>query len=142
MKISTLGLDFIRQWEMLRLVPYQDVAGHLTVGWGHRLPKGSSLLSIPLVEAEDFFIDDVAAAEDAVRRAITVKVTQAQWDALVSFTFNVGAGHLNSSTLRKLLNAKDHLGAAAEFPKWHRAGGKRSKGLLRRRLEEAKMFLA
>lgn len=83
---------------------------------------------------------DSAYAQAGVKRYVKVALTQEQYDALVSFAFNVGVGNLASSTLLRKLNAGDCLGAAAEFPRWNRAGGKVLRGLSERRAWEQAMF--
>jgi len=84
----------------------------------------------------------VLEAEDAVNRLVKVELTQNQFDMLVSFVFNVGEGQFKRSTLLRLLNQGDYEGAANELPKWKFDNGKMIQGLLNRRLEEQKIFLA
>jgi lysozyme len=91
-------------------------------------------------QAEQWLQEDIQSAADAVNRLVTVELTQQEFDALVDFTFNLGAGNLQSSTLLRLLNSGDYTGAAGEFDKWDRAGGQVLAGLLRRRQAEADMF--
>jgi GH24 family phage-related lysozyme (muramidase) len=85
---------------------------------------------------------DLAPREVAVSRLITVPLNQNQFDALVSFVFNLGSGALQCSTLRRRLNAGAYLEAADEFPKWVYAGGRKLKGLVRRREAERILFLS
>lgn len=84
--------------------------------------------------------EDTNEAQSSVRQAVTVKITQAQYDALVSFTFNVGGGALRSSTLLRKLNAGDCWGAAAEFDRWVNARGRKLPGLVKRRADERRQF--
>lgn len=93
-------------------------------------------------EAMAFLADDVQSAEKCVTRCVKVAITQAQFDALVSFVFNVGCGAFSGSTLLKKLNAEDEEGAANEFLKWDKAGGRVMAGLAKRREAEREMFLA
>ncbi|MCY1458796.1 Lysozyme RrrD [compost metagenome] len=79
--------------------------------------------------------------EPEVERLVQVPLTGNQWDALVSFTYNLGAANLESSTLLRLLNAGDYVGAAGQFPRWNKAGGKVLPGLVRRREAERVLFL-
>ncbi|MNH36694.1 Lysozyme RrrD [compost metagenome] len=79
--------------------------------------------------------------EPEVERLITSPLNQNQWDALVSFTYNLGAANLESSTLRRLLNAGNYASAAEQFPRWNKAGGKVLAGLVRRRAAERDLFL-
>jgi GH24 family phage-related lysozyme (muramidase) len=91
-------------------------------------------------QAEQWLQQDIQVAAQAVNRMVTVTLTQPEFDALVDFTFNLGTGSLQKSTLLRLLNAGDYKGAAAEFDKWDKAGGKVMAGLLRRRQSEEQMF--
>jgi GH24 family phage-related lysozyme (muramidase) len=149
MKLSANGEAFIKEFEGLRVRPYQCSADVWTIGWGHTkgvTQNGVRILgklyaAITETQAHELFIEDVMQFELAVRRLVQVPITQNQFDALVSFTFNLGAGALQKSTLLKKLNAGDYKGAAKEFKKWNRADGKVEKGLVKRRKQETKMFL-
>ena len=88
-----------------------------------------------------FLRQDVAESERAVNQHVHVPLTQHQFDALVSFVFNLGAGNFRTSTLLKKLNARDYDGAAQEFGRWVQAGGKTLPGLVRRREAESALFL-
>lgn len=146
MKISKKGIDFIKGYEALRLEAYDDGVGFWTIGWGHTkgVKKGDK---ITLAQAEAYMHDDLAPAEKAVNEWVAVPLQQTQYDALVSFVFNVGTGKpgyeggFYSSTLRRLLNEGDYIGAANEFLRWDKAGGKVLAGLTRRRKDEYNMFL-
>jgi GH24 family phage-related lysozyme (muramidase) len=92
-------------------------------------------------EAEDLLRRDAAIAERAVPRLITVPLTDGQFDALVSFVFNVGAGGLQRSTLRRKVNREEHALVPAEFMKWIWAGGRKLQGLVRRREAEARCYI-
>jgi lysozyme len=91
-------------------------------------------------EATEILVLDVAKAEKAVLRLITVPLSDGQFDALVSFTFNLGSGALQRSTLRRKVNREDHAEVPAEFLRWVWAGGKKLKGLIRRREAEAALY--
>jgi lysozyme len=93
-------------------------------------------------QAEQWLMQDVQAAASAVSRLVTVPMTQGEFDALVDFVFNLGAGSLQHSTLLRLLDAGDYHGAALEIVKWDRAGGKEVAGLLRRRQAEQVEFMS
>lgn len=139
LSLSAQGLDLIKGYEGLRLDAYQDSAGVWTVGYGHTggVRPGDS---VTRAQAEQLLRGDVAWAEQAVRDNVRVPLSQGQFDALVSFTFNVGAGALQGSTLLARLNQGDYAGAQAEFGRWVHAGGERLDGLVRRRAEEAALF--
>ena len=139
MRLSDSGVDLIKNFEGLRLSAYQDSAGVWTIGYGHtggvkpgdRISQG---------QAEALLRKDTGWAQDAVRQQVHVPLTQDQFNALTSFTFNLGAGALQSSTLLSKLNAGDYAGAQAEFGRFVHAGGRVLQGLVRRRAAEADLF--
>ena len=92
-------------------------------------------------QAEQWLLEDSAWAESTVNKYVTVTVTQGEFDAMVDFTFNLGSGSFQHSTLLKLVDAGDFAGAANEFVKWDKVGGVEVAGLLRRRLAEQQMFV-
>jgi lysozyme len=147
-KLGPAGLALIKRFEGLRLSAYLCSAGVPTIGYGHT--KGVKLGDRCTVEqAEAWLLEDCQEAVDAVNRLVRVPVTQEQFDALVSFTFNLGADEdaddkaegLGDSTLLRLLNAGDYDSAAGQFEKWVKAGGVRVEGLVRRRESERELFL-
>lgn len=144
MRTSLAGIDTIRRHELLRLDPYKDIAGHWTVGYGHKLLPHESPERITEQRAIELLTGDVGTAEDAVNARVKVPVTQAQFDALVSLAYNIGAGAFGNSTLLRKLNAGDYAGAQQQFLVWNKAriGGvlQVSKGLMNRRVAEAEMF--
>ena len=93
-------------------------------------------------EVDELLYKDLKRFETGVKRLTKVALSQGQFDALVSFSFNVGLGNFQSSTLRSKLNREDYKGAAEEFPKWRRAGGKILPGLVKRRVDERALFLS
>lgn len=122
---------------------YRCPAGRWTIGYGHT--KGvRSGMKITKAEADDILRADLVEFEDDVNKLVKVALTQAQFDALVSFAFNVGSAALASSTLLRKLNAGDADGAAAQFIRWNKATVKGKKvvlsGLTRRRAAEAALF--
>lgn len=143
MKISSKGAEFIKGFEGLRLESYQDQAGVWTIGYGTTGPKIGPNQTITKEQAEVLFEKDLLFFEDSVNDALKVQVNQNEFDSLVSFTYNVGASALRSSTLLKLLNANTSKTiVAAEFLKWVKVGeGVVSEGLKRRRQEEKAVFL-
>jgi len=139
MKISKAGIDFIKDFEELRLEAYDDGGGVPTIGWGST--KGVRMGDvITLEEAESMLEWDLAEAEEAVNQFVEVDMRPYEYDALVSFTFNCGVNAFHGSTLLRLLNAGDRNGAALQFPRWNKDNGKVVKGLVRRRAAEQKMF--
>ena len=142
MKLSEAGLNLIKRFESLRLFPYVDSAGHNTIGWGHKILAGEKYVKISEDAANGLLRLDVEEAERTVHRLIkTAALNQNQYDALVSFTFNLGYGNLRESTLRRKVNAGEHI----LVPKWLlpyiKADGVPSLGLLRRRLAEGVMYI-
>lgn len=140
MKISELGLDLIKHYEGLRLRAYQCTAGVWTIGYGHTQDVQPYDV-IDERQANIFLRQDVAVSENEVKRLVNVPLIQHQFDALVSLSFNIGNGNFKSSTLLEKLNAGDYTSAAAEFPRWVYAAGKRLSGLVGRREAEKKLFL-
>lgn len=142
MTISDAGLNLIKQFEGLRLHTYKDVAGRPTIGIGHLLRPGESYPDgIPEAKAMSLLREDLADAERAVAHLVKVALSQGQYDALVSFVFNLGAGALERSTLLRVLNQGRYDYAADQFLAWDHAGGAEVPGLLRRREAERTMFL-
>lgn len=141
MRTSQKGVDLIKHFEGFRSAPYQCQAKVWTIGYGHT--KGVTALSesVSKEEAEAILQSDLLKYERSVSNLITVPLTQNQFDALVSFTFNLGGGALQRSSLRQKLNRKDYSGASVEFLKWVRAGGVIRKGLERRRKAERALFM-
>jgi lysozyme len=144
MRTSPAGRAFIGRHEGLRLSAYRDAAGIWTIGYGHTAAAGPPVpvagLTITAAEADAILGRDLARFEAAVARLVTAALSQDEFDALVSFAFNVGEGALGRSTLLKKLNAGDRAGAAVEFGRWNKAGGRVLAGLTRRRAEERAMF--
>lgn len=136
--ISPKGIAFIQRWEGCKLEAYLDSAGIPTIGTGHI--AGVKMGDIITQEQADTFLrDDLQTAEDCVNTAAP-PLTQNQFDACVSLAFNIGCGAFKGSTLCKLLWAGDFAGAASQFQRWNRAGGRELPGLTKRRLAEAALF--
>ena len=146
MKISQTGINLIKQFEGCYLTAYLCPAKVWTIGYGttgtvdgKAIGKG---MKITKQKAEQLLRKDLEQFEKAVSAAVKVPINQNQFDALVSFSYNCGAGALRKSTLLRKLNQKDYKGAAEEFLKWNKGGGKVLAGLTRRREAERKLFLA
>lgn len=139
MRTSERGLALIRQFEGLRLRAYRDVVGVPTIGYGHT--AGAKMgQEISRERAEELLLAEVERFEGYVDRLVTVPITQGQFDALVAWTYNLGPGALEKSTMLRRLNAGDYTGAAAEMERWTRAGGQVIAGLVRRRAAERALF--
>jgi lysozyme len=137
---SGMGLSLTEQFEGCELTAYQDQVGVWTIGYGHTGPDVTPGLSITLDQAQALLAQDVAGASVCVNKVIAVQLTQDEFDALVDFVFNLGAGAFTGSTLVRDLNAGDFTAAAAQFDLWDHAGGAVVAGLLRRRQAEAALF--
>jgi lysozyme len=142
MRTSAQGLNLIMQSEGFRPTAYKDVAGIPTIGYGHRIQPGESGLqgSLTQPEAQALLARDVGIAEEAVLRLVKVALSQGQFDALVDFVFNLGAGRLASSTLLRELNARNYAAAGEQILLWDRAAGSVNPGLQRRRQAEFSLF--
>lgn len=146
MKISDDGMALIKRFEGLRLQAYQDSVGVWTIGYGWTQPvagrKVGAGMAIDAATAERLLVCGVAQFEQGVERLVAVTITQGQFDALVSFAYNLGLRALEKSTLLRRLNAGDRLGAADQFGRWVNAGGVRLDGLVARRAAERALFLS
>ena len=139
MKTSDKGIDLIKKFEGVRLNAYLDAAGVWTIGYGHTLNVKSTDV-ITLDEAEHFLRQDIEFAEKEVNKH-NLNINQNQFDALVSFVFNLGVGNFARSTLlRKIKSNPNDLTIRKEFERWIYAGGKILNGLVRRRKEEADLY--
>lgn len=139
------GLALIKRFEGFSATPYVCPAGWWTIGFGavHGLDGQPVTAATPLVieeEAETLLRRDVVVAERAVLRLISGSLADGQFDALVSFTFNLGAGAFQRSTLRRKVNREEHDDVPDEFRKWVRGGGRKLPGLIRRREAEAMVY--
>lgn len=139
MMINEAGLNLIKDFEGCRLKAYLCPAGVWTIGYGHTQGVKPDMV-INQLQAERFLRQDLKRFEDAVTSLVKVPITPNQFSALVSFAYNVGTGALYDSTLLRKLNKKDYKGAANEFLRWNKAGGKVLPGLTRRRLAEKDLF--
>lgn len=140
-RLSQGGAELIAGFEGFSAKPYQDAVGVWTIGYGHTRGVGPNSKKITKAQALDFLQEDAAVAARAVRDLVDVPLTQNQFDALVSFAFNLGTGALAESTLLKKLNKGDYKGAAEQFSRWTHAGGRVLAGLVTRRRVERHLFL-
>lgn len=149
MNISSIGKDLIKEFEGLRLSAYDDGVGVWTIGYGTtiypnkvKVKRGDACTK---EQAETYLSNDLKAFEATVNSSVTVSLTQNQYDALVSITYNIGSGAFKNSTLLRKLNAGDYKGAADQFLVWNKGtiGGKKVviKGLDNRRHKERNLFL-
>lgn len=141
MNLSPQGLDAIKGFEQLRLTAYLDTGGVWTIGYGH---TRSALAGMQISEARALMLltEDVAEAVAAVNRLVSCPLAQYEFDALVSFVFNIGQSAFKTSTMLRLINARsDHMCIAAEFLRWVYDNGKKIAGLETRRRKERLLYL-
>jgi lysozyme len=138
-KTSERGLSLIKEFEGLGLKAYLDVVGVPTIGYG--TTAGVKIgQTITKERAEELLREDVKRFEGYVSRLVKVPLTQGQYDALVSFVYNLGPGALEKSTLLDQLNRGDSDGASEQFDRWVFASGRKLAGLVRRRKAERALF--
>ncbi|MFT4426371.1 lysozyme [Enterobacter hormaechei] len=146
MQISEKGIGLIKQFEGCKLTAYQDSVGVWTIGYGWTQSVDCKPIragmTIKQETAERLLKTGLVSYESDVSRLVKVGMTQGQFDALVSFTYNLGTRSLSTSTLLRKLNAGDYAGAADEFLRWNKAGSKVLNGLTRRREAERALFLS
>lgn len=143
MNYSKNGLHLTENFEGLRLTAYPDPATHgdpWTIGYGHTGAEVHQGMTITQEQAEEFLMQDVQKAVQTVNSKVHTDLTQNEFESLVDFVFNVGAGNFAGSTLLRKINAGDMEGAALEFQKWDKAAGHVMAGLVRRRQAEADLF--
>jgi len=141
--ITQEGLDLIKRFEGFSSTIYICPAGYPTIGYGHVVrneEKERFNAGIDQEQGEDLLRRDAQVAERAVLRLINVPLTDGQFDALVSFTFNLGSGALQRSTLRRKVNREEHEDVPAQFKRWVWAGGRKLRGLYIRRKAETGLY--
>ncbi|MDS7935684.1 lysozyme [Acinetobacter sp. V91_7] len=142
---SQIGINLISGFESTQLKAYDDGVGVWTIGIGTTVyPNGTKVKkgdTCTLEQAKSYFKYDLAKFEKTVNESVAVPLTQNQFDALVSLTYNIGSGAFKGSTLLKRLNTKDYSSAADQFLVWNKADGKVLNGLVRRRAAERELFL-
>lgn len=141
MHISENGLNLIKLFEAFKPVVYPCAAGKPTIGYGHVVKDGESFTTLTEKEATQLLKSDCAIAENCVNKLVKVPLNQNQFDALVSFAFNVGCNAFFTSSLLKMLNKSDFIGAAEQFGRWIHANGVALPGLVTRRRKEKELFL-
>jgi lysozyme len=140
MKTSQKGIDLIKVFESFSAYPYKCPAGKMTIGYGHVILLNESIRKVDKKEAENILKKDVEIAEKGVNQYVNIELNQNQFDALVSFVFNIGIGNFYTSTLLHLLNKCDFDGAANQFLRWVYAEKRLLPGLEKRRAKEKELF--
>lgn len=151
MKVSEKGVEFIKREEGLRLTAYDDIAGNITLGYGHLVqPEDDLALTITEEKADELLRVDLEDTERSVESLVKVPLDQHHFDSLCSWTFNLGHGSLKRSTLLKKLNAGLYTEVPKQMLRWVYAGDQnkdgvvnyedRVAGLVRRRQSEGRLF--
>lgn len=139
-KVTQNCIDIIKHYEGFSSKPYVCPAGYLTIGIGHLILPNEKFDEVTVEEGENILRKDLIKSEKSVLRCIKVPLEDHQFDALVSFTFNLGGGALQCSTLRQKINREEHEDVPDEFRRWVFAGGRELKGLVKRRETEAILY--
>jgi len=139
MNISQEGLSLIKKFEGCELEAYKCAAGVLTIGYGSTkgVKEGDTITQ---EEADNLLLHEMKEYESYINDNVTVDLKQNQFDALVSWVFNLGPANLKASTMLKVLNNKEYDDVPAQIKRWNKAGGKVLQGLIRRREAEALLF--
>ena len=138
--ITQEGLDLIKHFEGFSPTVYTCPAGYATIGYGHLMTKDETFKTIKQDDAQELLRSDAETAERAVLRYIDVPLADGQFDALVSFTFNLGSGALQRSTLRRKVNRQAHGEVPDQLNRWVWAGGRKLNGLIARRRMESALY--
>ena len=139
MKTGIKGIELIKHFEGCELEAYKCAAGVWTIGYGHI--KGVTSDSVITQEqAEQMLVEELNEYEGYINNMVTVPLSQNQFDALVSWVYNLGGGNLKASTLLKVVNSGEFNGVPEQIMRWNKAGGKVLEGLTRRRQAEADLF--
>ena len=139
MNISNTGIDLIKHFEGCETEAYLCPAGVPTIGYGHI--KGVQMGDvITEAQAHEMLVEELDEYESYINDLVTVSLNQNQFDAMVSWVYNLGGGNLRASTLLKVLNSGDYSGVPGQIMRWNKAGGRVLEGLTRRRQAEADLF--
>ena len=140
MKTSAEGLSLIKKFEGCELYAYQCSAGVWTIGYGHTKDVEPGM-QITKEDAEEMLVEELHEYESYINDFVTAPLSQNQFDALVSWVYNLGPANLKASTMLKVLNAGNYDEVPAQMKRWNKAGGKVLEGLIRRREAESLLFL-
>ena len=139
MKISNKGIDLIKHFEGCETEAYKCPAGVWTIGYGHikGVQEGDVITE---AQAHEMLVEELNEYENYIHDYVECPLNQDQFDAMVSWVYNLGSGNLRSSTLLRTLNAGDYAGVPAQMMRWNKPAGKPLEGLTRRRQAEADLF--
>ena len=139
METSSEGISLIQKFEGCELEAYQCSAGVWTIGYGHTKDVVEGM-TITKEQAEQMLVDELHEYENYINKYVTVALSQNQFDALVSWVYNLGPANLKASTMLKVLNSGKYEDVPAQMKRWNKAGGEVLEGLIRRREAEACLF--
>lgn len=140
MKISENGIELIKEFEGYKSEAYQCTSGIWTIGYGHtKNVQKNDTCSVE--EATEFLKQDVEIAERAINQLVKVELNQNQFDALVSFVYNIGRENFKRSSMLKFLNSAHFPLSASQFDRWVYSRSNKSQGLINRRAKEKELFL-
>lgn len=143
--IGERGLIVIKYFEGFSSTAYRCPSGYMTIGYGHMIRPHETYLLQEAITANfaiELLYQDIASTVQAVNRLITVPLTAGEADSLISFTYNIGAGALQRSTLRQKLNRQEYDAIPYEIRRWVYSNGKKLAGLVKRREIEARLFMS
>ena len=139
MKISNTGIELIKSYEKLILKAYQDSGGVLTIGYGHT--KDVCVKDVITEQQAEILLKEDLTKAERYLNSLNIDFNQNQYDSIISLVFNIGIGAFGSSTMLKLIKVDpNNLDIASEFVRWIKAGGVPLLGLLRRRIDESKLY--
>lgn len=141
-RINRYMLDFVKQFEGLSLRPYYCPAGLPTIGYGHVMSESENYQKITIEDAENLLMQDLEIAKASVLRNIDRELTENQFTSILSFTYNLGGGALQRSSLRRKINAKEDDLVPYELNRWIFSRGKILPGLVRRRKIEGELYIS
>lgn len=144
MQLSHSGLEFLKDQEGFKAKAYKDGGGVWTIGYGTTRINGKPVeegMTCTESEALLWLAQDTASAQTLLNKSVRVPLRQGQFDALVSFVYNIGEDAFSKSTLLRMLNMGDYMGAYAQFSRWDMDGGKVVLGLTKRRMREQSLFI-
>lgn len=138
--ISDIGIKLIKYFEGYSSTKYVCVGGYSTIGYGHKLKQSESYEVVDILQAENILNQDLIEVCRGINSMTYPKLLQNQYDAIVSFVFNLGLGAYQRSTLRAKINREEHDLIPHELKKWVYVGAKKSRGLIKRRYIESLIY--
>jgi len=142
MRISQTGIDLIKKWEQFKADPYKCSAGKWTIGYGHTATAHAGMPKITLKQADELLKSDIAIKEAEVKKHLKgINLSQNQYDAVISFCFNLGVGaFISSNAYDRMLLDENSKKIADSWITFRNAGGKYLRGLMKRRIDELALY--